>query len=1071
MNTLGISGKTARAFLKSEITPLLALTGFLLGLFAVMITPREEEPQINVTFANVFIPFPGASAKEVEALVTIPAEQIVSEIQGVKHVYSASSPGLSTLTVRFKVGEARTDAIVRLYNAFYSNGDWLPQNIGVGNALIKPKGIDDVPIVAGTLWSENPEIGAADLLKIAHSMEAELQRVPGTRNIETIGGPQAIVKVHFDSQRMTGFGLTLGEVRAVLSSTNASRSAGTLIQDGNAVLVQAGDFLMSVEELAELVVGVQNNAPVYLRDIADLAYGSDTPENYVSFGHGLASDNAVAGRFPAVTLAVSKKPGENAVDVAESVIKRFEQMRGVVFPDGVEATVTRNYGETAEDKAQTLIKKLIFATLSVIVLVMLALGKREALVVGAAVIVTLAITLFSSWAWGFTLNRVSLFALIFSIGILVDDAIVVVENIHRHMSLGKQTLSDAIPVAVDEVGGPTILATFTVIAALLPMAFVSGLMGPYMRPIPINASSGMLISLAVAFIFTPWLYRRLFQSVEHAHAPNANNEGAMPRRLQRLFSWFITPFLQKRKGRRNRVLLLFSIIGLILMSLSLVGVKWVVLKMLPFDNKSEFQIVVDMPEGTALEDTHRVLQALADHVETIPEVDNYQLYAGAASPINFNGLVRQYYLREQSHLGDIQVNLVDKHKRQRKSHEIALSARPALAEIGQAYGAKVKIVEVPPGPPVFAPLVAEIYGLDYERQMGVAQQIKTIFEETPDLVDIDDTIEAAQKKIVIAVDRSRAARLGVSQDAITATIAAALAGEDVSYLHSENAKVEIPIRLELAAERQNDLQTLMGIRVRAKNGTMVALSEVTRMRQTTRAQTIYHKDLLPVVYILADMAGETDSPLYGLATISSELETMQVDGDPVEQYFIEQPENPYKWSMKWDGEWQVTYETFRDMGIAYSVGLIMIYLLVVAMFRSYSVPLIIMAPIPLTIIGILPGHALLGQQFTAPSMIGMIALAGIIVRNSILLVDFIQQEVKAGKSLEEATVSAAAVRSLPIILTAVAAMMGGFFILDDPIFGGLAVSLIFGLLISTILTLVVIPVVYYAYHYRMQERE
>jgi multidrug efflux pump subunit AcrB len=660
---LGISGRIAQAFLATEITPLLALTGLLLGLFAVAVTPREEEPQINVTFANVFIPYPGASAQEVESLVTTPAEQIVSEIEGVEHVYSASTPGMASLTVRFEVGEPRTDAIVRLYNAFYSNQDWLPPGAGVGQPLIKPKGIDDVPIVAGTLWSENPDVTAADLLRIAHTMEAELQRVPGTRDIETLGGPERVVHVVFDPQRLAGYGLALDDLRRALSTANASTEAGRSVDRNREVLVQAGTFLMTPEEVADLVVGVRSGAPVFLRDVAAVSEGPDQPERYVTHGTG-------SGRHPAVTITVSKKPGENAVDVAAAVIERFEQMRGIHFPDGVQATVTRNYGATAEDKAQTLIQKLLFATASVIVLVLFTLGRREALVVGAAVVVTLAVTLFASWAWGFTLNRVSLFALIFSIGILVDDAIVVVENIHRHMQQGGRKLTEAIPAAVDEVGGPTILATFTVIAALLPMAFVTGLMGPYMRPIPINASTGMLISLAVAFVFTPWLYRRLFLNTATAHAPAGPSEGA----LHRFFARIMTRFLRQDEGRRNRWTLLQVLLGLIVLSLALVAFRGVMLKMLPFDNKSEFQVLVDMPEGTPVEETQRALQALADYVETVPEVTDYQTYAGASAPINFNGLVRQYYLRSAPHQGDIQVNLQDKHLRKRKSHEIAASA-------------------------------------------------------------------------------------------------------------------------------------------------------------------------------------------------------------------------------------------------------------------------------------------------------------------------------------------------------------------------------------------------------------
>jgi len=1056
---LGISGRIARAFLTTEITPLLALSGMLLGLFAVLMTPREEEPQINVTFANVFIPFPGASALEVESLVTIPAEQVVSEIEGVKHIYSASQPGMAALTVQFKVGEPRTEAIVRLYNAFFSNQDLTPFPAGVGDPLIKPKGIDDVPIVAGTLWSENPEITPYDLDRIAQTMRAELQRVPGTRDIEVIGGPDRVVQVAFDPQKLAGYGLALSDIRGALSQANSSAAAGSVTENGRVIQVQAGGLLMRPEEVAELVVGVRGNAPILLRDVASIALLADQPTHYVQHGLGSANGQGVAGRYPALTIAVSKKPGENAVDVAEAVIARFDALRGISFPDGVHGTVTRNYGATAQDKANTLIKKLVFATLSVVVLVLFALGRREALVVGAAVVVTLAMTLFASWAWGFTLNRVSLFALIFSIGILVDDAIVVVENIARHMQMGGRTLEQAIPLAVDEVGGPTILATFTVVAALLPMAFVSGLMGPYMMPIPINASTGMLISLAVAFMFTPWLFRRMFAGGTVGHAEHDEAAG-----MHTFFDAVMRPFLRAREGRLARVGLLLTLLVLIAGSMALVATQAVIMKMLPFDNKSEFQVIVDMPEGTPLEQTQRVLQALADHIETVPEVTHYQLYAGTAAPINFNGLVRQYYLRSAAHEADIQVNLLDKHDRSRKSHDIALSLRAPLAKIGARYGANVKVVEVPPGPPVLAPLVAEIYGLDAPGRERIALQVRDVFSRTPDIVDLDTTIEAPQERVLVQVDRARAAYWGVSQQTITRVVTAALSGEDVTVLHDPQARTPIPVRVELPPTQQTRLDVLKTLKVRSASGRLVPLSEVATLVRTSREQTIYHKDLQPVVYVTADAAGATDSPMYGLMAVADTL----AEETDIQQYYTQAPENPFAWSLKWDGEWQVTFETFRDMGIAYGVGLILIYLLVVAQFRSYAVPLIIMAPIPLTMIGILPGHALLGRQFGAPSMIGMIALAGIIVRNSILLVDFIQLQVKQGMSLQDATVSASAVRARPIALTAVAAMMGGFFILDDPIFGGLAVSLIFGLLVSTVLTLLVIPIVYYAYTYESQ---
>jgi multidrug efflux pump subunit AcrB len=1058
MSKLGISGRVAERFLITEITPLLALVGLLLGVFAVLVTPREEEPQINVTFANVFIPFPGATATEIENLVATPAEQVLSEIDGIKHVYSTSRPGMAVLTVQFLVGEDREDAIVRLFSKVYANQDWLPQGLGVGQPIIKPKGIDDVPIVTATLWSEDPAIGAFELGQIAHAIESELKRVPGTRDIYTIGNPDRVVQVLLDPQALAGHGIDLSDLRTALQAGNHIRDNISVTADNRELLVQAGTFLTSPEEIASLVVGVREGKAIYLRDVAEVVHRPDQPERYVWMGVGPQGDTKAlpqGGKFPAVTLAVAKKAGTNAVDIAKAVIKRFEQLEGIFIPEGINATITRNYGETAEAKANKLISKLAFATLSVVALVALSIGWREAFIVGAAVVVTLAITLFASWAWGFTLNRVSLFALIFSIGILVDDAIVVVENIHRHLQMGSRHLLEAIPKAVDEVGGPTILATFTVIAALLPMAFVTGLMGPYMSPIPINASTGMLISLIVAFVFTPWLTNRVLASQAEHIASHGGSDGSSA--LNPFFTQVMTPFLEGRRGNRMRWLLLAGIMLLIVASVALVATQSVVLKMLPFDNKSEFQVVLDMPEGTSLEQTARVLDELGDYLGTVEEVSDYQVYAGTASPIGFNGLVRQYYQREGAHLGDIQVNLVDKHYRERKSHEVALAVRGPLQAIAREYKGNLKVVEVPPGPPVLSPLVAEVYGLDYDGQTEAAWEIRRVFENTPDIIDVDDSVEYPSTKFVVQVDRAKASRLGVPQSAVAEALSTVLAGEDSSYLHGENLKYAVPIRIEYAEGDKADLDQVLALRVRSQNGELVPLSEIVNVIPRLREYSIHHKDLMPVVYVTGDMAGDTDSPLYGLFNISGQFK----DGG-IDQWFLQQPENPYAYSLKWDGEWQITYETFRDMGIAYSVGLLMIYLLVVAQFRSYLVPLVIMAPIPLTVIGILPGHALLGAQFTATSMIGMIALAGIIVRNSILLVDFVNQQVREGMALEQAVINSAAVRAKPIALTAIAAMAGGFFILDDPIFSGLAVSLIFGLFVSTVLTLVVIPVVYYA---------
>ena len=1065
---LGISGLTARAFQNTEITPLLAIVGMLLGLLAILITPKEEEPQIDVTFANVFIPFPGAAPTEVEQLVATPAEQVLSEIEGVEHTMSVSRAGMAVLTVQFEVGITRQQAIVRLYNQVFSNSDWLPPNLGVGQPLIKPMGIDDVPIMSLTLWSEDDTIGGHELKKIAHNLEVELKRVKGTRDIYTLGGPDTTVQVTLDPARLSGFNISLDDLRNALQSGNSTGPESHIVRNNTVIPVQAGDFLSSVHEVKRLIVGLNQGAPVYLEDVADVALGPDVPEQSVFMGTGPAfAENTGPGLYPAVTLAIAKQPGQNAIDITQGISRRLEQLQQVAIPDNVQVTVTRDYGATANNKSNTLISKLIFATGAVVLLVLAALGLRQALIVGLAIVITLMITLFASWAYGFTLNRVSLFALIFSIGILVDDAIVVVENIHRHLSMGGKTMREAIPQAVDEVGGPTILATFTVIAALMPMAFVSGLMGPYMSPIPINASMGMLISLVIAFVVTPWLAFKLMKHDAPAGGESAtgdsHHETVNPKMLT-FFRRMIGPFLGGQQGRKKRMALGAGILALMMASVALPATLAVVLKMLPFDNKSEVQVIVDMPEGTPVEQTQRVLLELGDYLQTVPEVTHYQTYAGTAAPINFNGLVRQYYLRAEPHSGDIQVNLVDKGERDRKSHEIALSIREPLQAIGERYNANVKIVEVPPGPPVIAPIVAEVYGPDQASMTATAKALRERLAQTDGIVDVDDMIEAQAQKYLLQVDRQKASELGVPQARIVSAITAALGGEDVSYLHQNHQKYALPIRLELNEADKSNLQQFLTLKVRSMQGELIALSELVNLVDARWEHTIYHKDLLPVTFVTADMAGELDSPLYGMFDLIGQLgDEPLFKNTPLEQFFIQQPEWPLVPSVKWDGEWQITYETFRDMGIAYGVGMILIYMLVVAQFRSYRVPLIIMTPIPLTVIGVMPGHALLGAQFTATSMIGMIALAGIIVRNSILLVDFINQQLDEGMSFEEAVIQSGAVRAKPIILTALAAMIGALFILDDPIFNGLAIALIFGLTVSTLLTLIVIPVMYYAF--------
>ena len=1061
---MGISGRIAKYFLHSQMTLLLALVAVLLGLFAVLVTPREEEPQISVTMANVLIAWPGASARDVAQTVAAPAEQVLSQIAGVDHVYSVSQPGMAIITVQFKVGEEHIASLVKLYDVVHSHSDWLPSSLGVAAPIIKAKGIDDVPVVALTLWREQMAGGGLELTQVAHAIESELMRVPGTREVATLGATQRMVRVLLNPESLNAYGLTMQDISVALQSANVSQNSGNLVQNNREVLVQTGSFLSDANEVRQLVLGVSGGKPLFLRDVAEVQDGADQPGSYVWLGAGLAAADkqiAAKGEFPAVTLAITKKPGANAVEVANKLLARVAELKGSVIPDDVRVSITRNYGETANDKAMKLIMKLLFATFAVVALVWFAMGRREALVVGVAVLLTLSATLFASWAWGFTLNRVSLFALIFSIGILVDDAIVVVENIHRRRELAPdQPLSEIIPLAVDEVGSPTILATFTVIAALLPMAFVSGLMGPYMSPIPINASLGMLISLAVAFVITPWLVLRFSgQHTQPAHVkPKAEQA------THRFFEKHLRKFLNGAQGKPARNKLWLAILAGLLLAVSLGVLKLVILKMLPFDNKSEFQIVVDMPTGTALEQTSAVLHEIGGFLSTVPEVTDYEAYAGAASPINFNGLVRQYYLRSAASQGDIQVNLRDKHHRSRSSHEIATAVLEPMQKIAKAWGAKVKIVEVPPGPPVLSPIVAEIYGPDYDGARQVAGKVREQFGKTTGLVGIDDSVTEAAPKLQLHVLQSKAAALGVASRDIVEVISIALSGQDVASMHDQDAKYAPPLRVGLPAVLRSRIDDLLKLKVRAKGGALVPISEVVQVIRELRDYPIYHKDLLPVVYVYGDMAGKLDSPLYGMFDVNGKVSGMALEqGGKLESYFFKQPGNPYAgYTLKWDGEWQVTFETFRDMGIAYGVGLILIYLLVVAQFKSYIVPLVIMAPIPLTIIGVMPGHALLGSQYTATSMIGMIALAGIIVRNSILLVDFVNLQLQEGMHLQDAVINAAGARAKPIILTGLAAMLGALFILDDPIFNGLAISLIFGILVSTLLTLVVIPVLYYA---------
>ncbi len=1051
-DSLGPSGQIARVFQASRLTPLLALIGLLLGIIAVIVTPKEEEPQIDVTMVDVMVPFPGASAREVESLIATPGEQILDEIRGVEDIYSVSRQGMAIITVQFEVGLPRRDALVRIHNKVQSNSDWFPEGLGAGDPVVKPRGIDDVPVMTLTLYDPQRRQSAEDLTRLAHTLETELKRVPGTRDIYTVGGVPDRIDVRVEPARLAGYGLGISDLRQAIRAANATGQETRITRSGLSIPVQPGEPLQQVAALRSLVVARNNGAAVHLSDVATVSRGGTVPEASVQLGFGPAGDGEPGQRYPAVTLAIAKKAGENAIDVTTAVSDRLDQLRGRVIPEGVEVLTTRNYGKTASDKARKLISDLIMATLSVMLLVLAFMGWRQAMVVGLSVLLTLLLTLVFSWAWGFTLNRVSLFALIFAIGILVDDAIVIVENVNRRIRSSGDPALRVIPTAVDEVGTPTIMASLTIMAALLPMAFVTGLMGPYMSPIPINASAGMVLSQLVAFTLTPWLALRLVRPRDRGKETEAAEEREVNPRLYRLFSRVLGPFMGHHPWRRHG--LASGVIALTLGAAALPVFMLVILKMLPFDDKSELQVVVDMPEDTPMETTQRVLTAMGGYLEDHEAVTNWQAYAGTASPINFNGLVRQYYLRQAPWQGDLQVNLKD--EREKASHAIARAMRGPLTAIGERYGAAVKVVEVPPGPPVLSPVVAEVYGPGPEVRARQAESLAQRMEGVQGLVDIDTTVEAPVERWRVVVDRQRAATLGVSQAQVVDLLATTLGRRNLEYFHDPNAKYAVPIRVILDEGDRAQKAALLSLTVRSRSGEAVPLAQVASIEPSAWPGAIHHKNLMPVTYVTADMAGDVDSPLYGMFRLAGELENLP-------QYYIQQPEWPDEAAIKWDGEWQITYETFRDMGIAYGVGIIAIFLLLVAQFGSYGLPLIVMMPIPLTLIGIMPGHALLGTEFTATSMIGMIALAGIIVRNSILLVVFIRDLLREGRPLEEAVVMASAVRIKPIALTAVSAMLGAFFILTDPIFNGLAISLIFGLAMSTLLTVIVVPLAYYRF--------
>jgi multidrug efflux pump subunit AcrB len=1047
-----------RTFIDSKLTPLAILAALCLGVFAIVATPREEEPQIVVPMIDVFVEMPGVDIKEMEQRVTIPMEKKLAEIQGVEYVYSTTSPGLTMAIVRFYVGENEENAIVRLYNKLYSNFDLIPP--GASRPLIKPRSIDDVPILSLTLWSERYD--HFTLRRIAAQLDDTIKDIADVSATHLIGGQRRQIRVLLNAARMAAFHVDPPRIVTALNSANKELRAGSYSAANREVLVDVGEFLNEAESVRSLVIGTSGERPIYLRDVAEVSDGPEEPTDYVLFGASPAREatrlrSPAASLFPAVTISVAKRKGTNAVAVAERVLTKVAEEKGRLIPSDVNLSVTRNYGDTAKEKSNELLEHLFIATISVTVLIALFLGVRAALVVFTAVPVTLVLTLFIYYIYGYTLNRVTLFALIFSIGILVDDPIVDVENIVRHFRMASnrgRPPSDVTVEAVNEVRSPLILATFTVIAAILPMAFVRGLMGPYMRPIPVGASTAMLFSMAVAFVITPWAALHLLRGANDEE--KSETEG----KITQLYRWAMGHLIYNATWRS---FFLLGVAVLLLASVALVYMKLVTVKMLPFDNKSEFQIVIDMPEGTTLEQTARVSREIGNYMSHVPEVVNYQLYVGTAAPYNFNGLVRHYFLRRGPNVADIQVNLLPKGERREQSHDIAKRVRPGIQQIAGRLGARVKVAEAPPGPPVLQTLVAEVYGPNYNGQIQLAEKIRRLFEKTPGIVDTDWYVEDAQPEVHFIVDREKAAYNGISTDQVSQAIATAVGGSENGLAHIAKEKEDVVIFLQLPRAQRSDIRDLQSLKLVGAGGKLVPLSEITRAVTGVQAPNIYRKNLQRVVYVTADVAGREESPIYAILRLDPEIGdlTSPAGRKGVPIYMTQQPFSTANYAMKWDGEWHVTYEVFRDLGLAFAAVLVLIYILVVAWFQSFKTPLAIMAPIPLSLVGILPAHWLMGAFFTATSMIGFIAGAGIVVRNSIILIDFVELRRKEGMALAEAVIDAGAVRFRPMLLTASAVVVGSTVILFDPIFQGLAISLMAGEVASTLLSRMAVPVFYY----------
>lgn len=1052
----GFAGGIAQQFINSKLTPLLMIAFLAIGIYSSYLTPREEEPQIDVPIADIFFRYPGASPREIESRVIQPLEKVVSNIPGVEYVYSTSMPGQAMLIVQFYVGEDIERSLVKMYNEIMKHMDQMPK--GTSLPLVKTRSIDDVPVLGLTFWSENYD--DYELKRIAQEVNNEIEQVTDVSETKVIGGRSRQVRVVLNNEQMAGFHVDALSIAQKIKLANEQFNVGSFNNNDTEYLVEAGAFLKNSDDVANLVVGIHNGSPVYLKQVAEVLDGPQEPIQYVNFGFGDIHEqkDEYRGEYPAVTISIAKRRGADAMKVADAILEKIEILESSLIPADVHVDVTRNYGETASHKVAELLMHLLGAIVAVTFVVMLAMGWRGGLVVFLSVPITFALTMFSYYFLDYTLNRITLFALVFVTGIVVDDSIIIAENMHRHFKMKKLPFIQAAIRSIDEVGNPTILATFTVIAAVLPMVFVSGLMGPYMSPMPIGASIAMIFSLLVALTITPYLAYRLlrFNVKEDKNETAFRLEDSI---IYKLYAKTMKPMLESPWKRWTFII---GVTVLLLASTTLVYFKAVAVKMLPFDNKNEFQVIVDMPEGTTLERTAVVAKELAAYIAQQENVVDYQTYVGTASPMNFNGLVRHYDLRSGSNVADIQVNLTDKGDRELQSHDIAKLMRPELQRLGAKYHANVKVVEVPPGPPVMSTLVAEVYGPDYEGQMEVAGQVKELFAQTADVVDIDWHMEDDQHEYKFNVMKEKAALLGLSTQQVVHSLQMALGGHEVAQLYQEKEHEQVGIVLRFKEMERSGVNDLKKVNILSQTGQVVALGDVVEVEEGLQDKSIYRKNQKRVVYVTADIAGKLESPVYGILNMSENLGQIQLpEGYTLTEEFTQQPFTQDDYSLKWDGEWQITYEVFRDLGTAFAVVLLVIYLLIIGWFQNFKVPFVMMISIPLSLVGILIGHWLMGAFFTATSMIGMIALAGIMVRNAILLIDFINLRLADGVPLKEAVIEAGAVRTTPILLTAGTVVIGAVVILFDPIFQGLAISLMGGSIASTFLTLVIVPLIYY----------